>query len=130
MSNFWQAVIPAALTDLVAGRVAVTRTGRLRKDIHENLGLLRKLPADHPNRATLEAHNAELPGLLVRRQQRRFGRSPRPGLLRRPCQPSQRGVRVRLRLGAAGHRGPPLILHPRPQTRRPLGISGPRQCSS
>ena len=79
MSSFWQAVIPAALTALVAGRVAVTRTGRLRKDIHENLGLLGKLPAEHPNRATLEAHNGELLGLLVRRQHAGSGRSPRLG---------------------------------------------------
>jgi hypothetical protein len=40
MSTFWQTVIPAALTALVAGRVAVTRTGRLRKDIRENIDLL------------------------------------------------------------------------------------------
>jgi hypothetical protein len=30
------------------------------------------IPADHPNRAALEAHNGELLDLLVRRQQRRF----------------------------------------------------------
>jgi hypothetical protein len=64
----------------VAGRVAVTRTGRLRKDIHENLGLLGKLPANHPNRATLEARNRELLGLLVRRQQRRFGPFTKAGV--------------------------------------------------
>lgn len=40
MSTFWQTVISAALTALVAGRVAVTRTGRLRKDIRENIDLL------------------------------------------------------------------------------------------
>jgi hypothetical protein len=72
MSNFWQTMILAVLPVLVAGRVTVTRTGRLRKDIRENLDLLGKLPTDHPNRATLEAHNGELLGLLVRRQQRRY----------------------------------------------------------
>jgi hypothetical protein len=30
MSTFWQTVLPATVTALVAGRVAVTRTGRLR----------------------------------------------------------------------------------------------------
>jgi hypothetical protein len=73
MSTFWQTVIPATVTALVAGRVAVTRTGRLRKDIHQNIDLLDKLQGDHPNRATLEAYNGELLGLLVRRQQRRYG---------------------------------------------------------
>lgn len=43
MSTFWQTVIPATVTALVAGRVAVTRTGRLRKDIHQNIDLLDKL---------------------------------------------------------------------------------------
>jgi hypothetical protein len=73
MSAFWQTVIPAVLTALVAGRVAWTRTSRLRRTIDANLALLDRLPADHPNRPTLEAHNGELLDLLVRRQQRRFG---------------------------------------------------------
>jgi hypothetical protein len=73
MSSFWQTVIPAALTALVAGRIAVTRTGRLRKDILANLDLLDRLPANSPNRAELEAKNGELVGVLARRQQRRYG---------------------------------------------------------
>ena len=61
------------LTALFAGQIAWTRTSRLRKDIHANLDLLGRLPADHPNRAALEAKNGELLEVLVRRQQRRFG---------------------------------------------------------
>jgi hypothetical protein len=33
MSSLWQTVIPAVLTALVAGRVAWTRTSRLRRTI-------------------------------------------------------------------------------------------------
>jgi anti-sigma factor RsiW len=51
----------------------LTRTSRLQRTINTNLDLLGRLPAEHPNRATLEAHNGELLTLLVRRQQRRFG---------------------------------------------------------
>jgi hypothetical protein len=73
MSTFWQTVIPAAASALIAGRIAWTRTSRLQRTINTNLDLLGRLPADHPNRAALEAHNGELLDLLVRRQQRRFG---------------------------------------------------------
>jgi hypothetical protein len=73
MRDLLQTVIPVMLTAIVAGRVAVTRTGKLRKDIREHIDLLGKLSADHPNRAMLEANNGELLGLLVRRQQRRYG---------------------------------------------------------
>jgi hypothetical protein len=73
MSAFWQTAIPAAASALVAGRIAWTRTSRLQRTINTNLDLLGRLPADHPNRAALEAHNGELLDLLVRRQQRRFG---------------------------------------------------------
>jgi hypothetical protein len=72
VSNFWQTVLPTVLAALVAGRVAVTRTGRVRKDIDMNLDLLGRLPADHPNRAMLEASNGDLLSLLIRRQ-RRYG---------------------------------------------------------
>jgi len=61
------------LTALFAGQVAVTRTGRLRKDILANLDLLARLPADCPNRAELETKNGELVGVLARRQRRRYG---------------------------------------------------------
>jgi hypothetical protein len=81
MRDLLQTVIPVMVTAVVAGWVAVTRTGRLRKDIRENLDLLGQLPADHPNRATLEAHNGELLGLLVRRQQRRYGPFTQAGVL-------------------------------------------------
>jgi hypothetical protein len=56
MSELLQTVIPVVLTALIAGQVAITRTGRLRKDIRETMDLLGKLPADHPSRATLEVN--------------------------------------------------------------------------
>jgi hypothetical protein len=55
MTALLLAVIPIVLTALFAGQVAVTRTGRLRRDILANLDLLGRLPAEHPNRAALEA---------------------------------------------------------------------------
>jgi hypothetical protein len=67
-----QTVIPVVLTALIAGQVAITRTGRLRKDIRETIDLLGKLPAGHPSRATLEDNIGELVDTLVRRQRRRF----------------------------------------------------------
>ena len=73
MTALLLAVIPIVLTALFAGQVAVTRTGRLRKDILANLDLLGRLSAEHPNRAALEAKNGELVGVLARRQQRRYG---------------------------------------------------------
>jgi hypothetical protein len=53
MSEFLQTAIPVVLTALLAGQVAVTRTGRLRADIRSSIDLLGKLPAGHPSRATL-----------------------------------------------------------------------------
>ena len=73
MTTLLLAVIPIVLTALFAGQFAVTRTGRLRKDILANLDLLGRLSAEHPNRAALEAKNGELVGVLARRQQRRYG---------------------------------------------------------
>jgi hypothetical protein len=73
MTAFLQTAIPAVLTALIAGRIAWTRTSRLQRTINTNLDLPGRLPADHPNRAALEAHNGELLELLIRRQQRRFG---------------------------------------------------------
>jgi hypothetical protein len=58
MSKFLQTVIPAALTALVAGQAAITRTIRLRRLIRANVDLLGTLPADHPSRATLEPTSA------------------------------------------------------------------------
>ena len=40
MREFLQTVIPVVLTALIAGQVAITRTGRLRKDIRETIELL------------------------------------------------------------------------------------------
>jgi hypothetical protein len=45
MSEFLQTAIPVVLTALLAGQVAVTRTGRLRADIRTSIDLLDKLPA-------------------------------------------------------------------------------------
>ena len=73
MREFLQTAIPVVLTAVLAGQVAVTRTGRLRKDILANLDLLGRLPADCPNRAELEVKNGELVGVLARRQRRRYG---------------------------------------------------------
>jgi hypothetical protein len=73
MTALLLAITPIVLTALFAGQVAVTRTGRLRKDILANLDLLGRLPADCPNRAELETKNGELVGVLTRRQWRRYG---------------------------------------------------------
>jgi hypothetical protein len=80
MTPLLLAVVPIVLTALFAGQVAVTRTGRLRKDILANLDLLGRLSAEHPNRAALEAKNGELVGVLVRRQRRRYGPFTQPGV--------------------------------------------------
>ena len=40
MFELLQTVITVALSAIVGGQVAVTRTGKLRKDIRENLNLL------------------------------------------------------------------------------------------
>jgi hypothetical protein len=58
---------------LIGGQIAVTRTGKLCKDIRENINLLGRLPADCSNRAELEVKNGELVGVLARRQRRRYG---------------------------------------------------------
>jgi hypothetical protein len=64
---------------LIGGQIAVTRTGKLRKDIRENINLLGQLPADHPSRVRLEGNIGELVDTLVRRRiqalvDRRFNR--------------------------------------------------------
>ena len=114
------------LTALVAGRVAWTRTSRLRKDILTNLDLLDRLSADHPNRATLEAHNGELVGLLVRRQRRRFGPFTQAGVSFGAFAGVAGVALVFASVGvlAAG------VVPSRPRTRRPLGTSGPQRRSS
>jgi hypothetical protein len=48
--------------------------------IRANVDLLGTLPADHPSRATLEAHIGELVDILVRRQRRRFEPFTRAGV--------------------------------------------------
>ena len=80
MTALLLAVIPIVLGALFAGQIALTRTGRLRKDILANLDLLARLPAEHPNRAVLEAKNGELVGVLARRQQRRYGQFTQAGM--------------------------------------------------
>jgi hypothetical protein len=80
MSEFFQTAIPIVLTALLAGQVAVTRTGQLRKDIRESIDLLSKLPAGHPSRSTLEVNVGELVDTLARRQQRRFEPITRAGV--------------------------------------------------
>jgi hypothetical protein len=80
MSTFWQTVIPAVLAALVAYQGGLTRTTRLRGMIRANVDLLGTLPADHPSRATLEAHIGELVDVLVRRQRRRFEPFTRAGV--------------------------------------------------
>jgi hypothetical protein len=67
-----QTVIPVMVTALVAGRVAITRTGRLRSTIRANVELLGTLPADHPSREDLATHIEELVDTLVVREQRQF----------------------------------------------------------
>jgi hypothetical protein len=76
MREFLQIVLPAVLAALVAGRVAITRTGRLRRTIQANVALLDTLPADHPSRDDLASHLVELVDTLVLREQRQF--SPMP----------------------------------------------------
>ena len=109
MREFLQTAIPVVLTAVLAGQVAVTRTGRLRKDILANLDLLDRLPADCPNRAELEVKNGELVGVLARRQRRRYGPFTQAGfslgVLAGLAGP---GGGVRRLLGAAGGGGPAL----------------------
>jgi hypothetical protein len=73
MREFLQTMILPVIAALIGGQIAITRTGKLRKDIHENINLLSQLPADHPSRARLEGNIGELVDTLVRRQQRRYG---------------------------------------------------------
>jgi hypothetical protein len=73
MREFLQTMILPVIGALIGGQIAVIRTGKLRKDIRENINLLGQLPADHPSRARLEGNIGELVDTLVRRQQRRYG---------------------------------------------------------
>jgi hypothetical protein len=59
VSNFWHTVLPPVLTALVPPG-GLTRITRLQRLINTSIDLLGRLPADHPNRATLEDHNGEL----------------------------------------------------------------------
>jgi hypothetical protein len=80
MGNLLQTVIPATLAFVVAYQGGLTRTSRLGSIIRANIELLDRLPADHPSRAALEAHNGELVEMLVRRQRRRFEPFTRAGV--------------------------------------------------
>jgi hypothetical protein len=68
-----QTMILPVIGALIGGQIAVTRTGKLRKDIRENINLLGQLPTDHPSRVRLEGNIGELVDTLVHRQQRRYG---------------------------------------------------------
>jgi hypothetical protein len=72
MSTFWQSVVPAVLAAFVAGRVAITPAGRLRRMIRANVELLGALPADHPSREDLAAHIEGLVDTLVVHEQAQF----------------------------------------------------------
>jgi hypothetical protein len=80
MNEFMQTAIPVVLTALLAGQVAITRTGQLHNIIRKNVDLLDKLPADHPSQPALEANIGELVDTLVRRQRRRFEPITRAGV--------------------------------------------------
>jgi hypothetical protein len=73
MREFLQTMILPVIGALIGGQIAVTRTGKLRKDIRESINLLGQLPADHPSRVRLEGNIGELVDTLVHRQQRRYG---------------------------------------------------------
>jgi hypothetical protein len=80
MNTLLATVIPAVLTFLVGYQGGLTRTSRLRSMIGANLDLLDRLPAEHPNRVTLEAHNGKLIAMLIRRQWRQFEPFTRAGV--------------------------------------------------
>jgi hypothetical protein len=73
MFELFQTVVTVALSAIVGGQVAVTRTRRLQRTIDATTGLRDRFPADDPSRADLEAHVQELVGVLIRRQRLRFG---------------------------------------------------------
>jgi hypothetical protein len=73
MFELLQTVITVALSAIVGGQVAVTRTRRLQRTIDATISLRDRLPADDPSRAMLEANLRELVEVLVRRQRLRFG---------------------------------------------------------
>jgi hypothetical protein len=72
MNGLLQTVTAAVLAALVGGRVAITRTGRLRRTIQANVELLGTLPADHPSREDLATHIEDLVDTLVLREQGQF----------------------------------------------------------
>jgi hypothetical protein len=73
MFELLQTVITVALSAIVGGQVAVTRTRRLQRTIDATISLRDRLPADDLSRAMLEANLRELVEVLVRRQRLRFG---------------------------------------------------------
>jgi hypothetical protein len=125
MSELLQTVIPVVLPALIAGQVAITRTGRLRKDIRETIDLLGKLPTDHPNRATLEAHEESC---LVRRQQRRYEPFTQAGVSLGPS-PAWPPLAFVFACGSAllaiG-----VLPSSSPSNPQTSGTNGPRRCSS
>jgi hypothetical protein len=73
MFELLQTVITVALSAIVGGQVAVTRTRRLQRTIDATISPRDRLPADDPSRVMLEANLRELVEVLVRRQRLRFG---------------------------------------------------------
>jgi Flp pilus assembly protein TadB len=76
MSNLLQVAIPAAipavLAFLVAYQGALSRTGRLRRNVKADVELLAALPPEHPSREALEGHVGELVDELIRREQLQY----------------------------------------------------------
>jgi hypothetical protein len=115
MRDLLQTVIPALLTAVVAGRIAITRTGRLRSTIRANVELLGTLPADHPSRATLKVHIEELVGTLVRREAGQF----------EPITPTAALIGVNAVVAAIGLLGTTfIVIDPLPRSARMAGVSG------
>jgi hypothetical protein len=126
MREFLQTMILPVIGALIGGQLAVTRTGKLRKDIRENINLLGQLPADHPSRARLEGNIGELVDTLVLRQQGRYGPVTQAGV----SLGAYAGVAaVSLAFAFFGLLLPPGS-SPRPLTRRTLETGGPGRCSS
>ena len=76
MSNLLQVAIPVAIPAVVAVLVAyqgaISRTGRLRRNVKADVELLAGLPADHPSRPAMEGHVGELVDELIRREHWRY----------------------------------------------------------
>jgi hypothetical protein len=76
MSNLLQVVlpvvIPAAVGFLIAYQGALSRTGRLRRNVKADVELLAALPAEHPSREQLAGHVGKLVDELIWREERQY----------------------------------------------------------